>query len=296
MTPLLSVQDLFKKIRMIKLRTAKLVHGLVAGGWGSAFKGKGIEFEEDREYEPGDEIRAIDWKVTARMNRPFVKTYREERLLSIMLLVDVSDSTLFGTKSTPKIHYMAELAAVFSLSAMQMNDKIGLILFAGDVEKYIPPKRGERHVHRVIRELLQHKSYSPGTHLKNALTCVERVQPKADVCILLSDFIVEEIPKNELLAAAKRHDFIAISVIDPFEEKPSEGPLVRFSDLETKKMQTVDLSQDSVRNHYKELGEKRRKAFKDFIVGCGASFLSFQTSKPYAKTLLHFFQNHGRGR
>lgn len=289
----LTVQELFHRVQLIQFRTSKLVGQLTGGAWRSVFKGRGIEFDEVREYRSGDDTRHIDWKVTARMNRPYVREFVEERQLSIMLVVDISSSCQFG-KKRPKSHYIAELAAVFALSATKNNDRVGLILFSDHVEKYLPPKRGPRHVLRVIREILGHQAENEGTDIREALVYLEKVQKKADVCILLSDFLTDLVPEKELGATAKRHDLIALSVADPMEETLPNLGLARMRDLETGEEVLLDTACPEVQKAYEEKREETKESFKHHIQKAGGSFLTFQTDKPYNNILHNYFFQRGR--
>jgi len=210
-------KELLKQIRRIQIRTSHLVNDVLAGQYESVFKGQGMEFKEVREYQPGDDIRSIDWNVTARTGRPFVKLFTEERELTVMLVVDVSGSGIFGSQEKLKNEMAAELCALLAFSAIKNNDKVGLIMFTGDVEKYVPPKKGRPHVLRVIREVLYYEPVNRGTDLVAALEFLNRVTTRRCVVFLVSDFMAEGYEKV-LRVVSKRHDVIAVTITDPREE------------------------------------------------------------------------------
>src|SRR2546426_12701490 len=225
-------KEILKKVRQIEIRTNREVTDVLGGQYHSVFKGRGMEFEEVREYLPGDEIRSIDWNVTARFDHPFIKKFKEERELTVMLVVDVSASGQFGSVRQRKNELAAELAAVLAFSAIRNNDKVGVILFTDRVEKYIAQKKGRRHVLRVIREILAFEPEGKGTNLRLALDYLNRVQRRRAVCFLISDFQDEEFRKS-LRVAGKRHDVVALSLRDPREEELPAVGLVELRDAET---------------------------------------------------------------
>lgn len=232
---------LFKKIRRIEILTTHLAEDILAGAYRSTFKGKGMEFEEVREYLPGDDIRTIDWNVTARMNRPYVKSFREEREMTVNLVVDISNSTGFGSQTTLKSDLIAELAAVLAFSAIKNNDKIALILFADRVVKYFPPSKGTRHVLRIIREILTSKTEGHTTDIGAALSFLGSVQNRSGICFLISDFIAPDFSHQAALAA-KRHDLVPIAIRDPSEEKFPDLSLAMLEDLESGRRVLADTS------------------------------------------------------
>lgn len=281
--------ELLKKIRKIQIHSAKLATDILAGAWHSAFKGKGMEFEEVREYQTGDEVRSIDWNVTARMNNPYVKVFREERELSVMLIVDVSASCRFGSRSHFKREIIAEIGAVLLFSAIKNNDKIGLILFSDEVEKYIPPKNGVRHVLRVIRELLAYEPQGMGTNLQKALDFTGKILRKSSICFLISDFICELYPR-ELSVLSKMHDFIAINVLDPYEENFPDMELISLMDLETGKTKVLDTSDSSVRSNFQKERQRQEEEVAKMMKTIGAGFIEIKTDRPYLAPMRQFFK------
>ena len=288
-------EDVFKTIRRIQIRTTRTVNDMLAGSYHSAFKGRGMEFEDVREYQPGDEVRSIDWNVTARMNHPYVKNFREERELTVMLLVDVSASSSFGSTRKTKAEYLAEIGAVLAFSAIQNNDKVGLILFSDQVEKYIPPKKGVRHVLRVIRELLVFKAKSQGTDINAALNFLGKVQKRQGVCFLISDFLAPDF-STALTLTTKRHDLIALSISDPHETTFPNVGLARIQDLETGKTAWVDTSLPRVREQLKQRAEKRKAEQRRMIEKGGGGYLELCTNLSYADRLHVFLERRQRKR
>lgn len=281
--------DVFKHIRRIQIKTTKEVNNIFAGAYHSVFKGKGLEFEDVRAYEPGDDERSIDWNVTARMNYPFVKNFREERELTVMLVVDISASSRFSSTAELKSEIIAELGGVIAFSAIKNNDKVGLILFSSIVELYIPPKRGLSHVLRIIREILVFQPQKKGTDIKAALSFLGEVQRRTAVCFLISDFLCEDF-SHEASIIAKRHDLIAISVNDPLEKKfPSVG-LVNIRDLESDEDALIDTSNSSVQSIYKQQADQSFQSRRTWVEKLGASFIQVRTDQPYIEALRNFFK------
>jgi len=262
--------ELIRKIRRIHIRTGRMVDSILAGQYHSAFKGAGIEFEEVREYVPGDDVKAIDWNVTARMGRPYIKRYREERELLIVLLVDVSASGVFGTAGALKREAAAETAALLAFNAIRNNDKVGAVLFSDVVERYIPPKKGAAHVWRVIREVLSHRPQGGGTDIGEAVRFFARVTRKRAVAFVISDFIDEGFEKD-LAVAGRRHDMIGVVMSDPGEFRLPRAGLLSLVDLETGERVVVDASdrrsaeawRRNVRSRYLEVLERLRRAGVD---------------------------------
>lgn len=268
----------FEKIKKIQIITTQLASDLLAGAYHSAFKGKGIEFEEVREYQTGDDIRSIDWNVTARMSHPYIKIFKEERELTVMLVVDISASTLL------KKEMIAEIAAVLAFSAIKNNDKIGLLLFSDQIELYLPPKKGTRHVLRVIRELLAFKPKHKGTNFSTALTFLGNVHRKRSICFLISDFI-GDIPSYSFTLASQHHDFIAVSVTDPLEINLPDLGITNIIDLETGKMKVVNLNTNATTLH-----KKRLEDFKELLGKTNAGYIAIKTDEPYMDPLRKFFK------
>jgi uncharacterized protein (DUF58 family) len=287
--------ELFRALRRIQFQTAYLAKDILAGAYRSAFKGKGMEFEEVREYQVGDEIRTIDWNVTARMNHPYVKTFREERELSVNLVVDMSSSCRFGSGSEIKKRLMTEIAAVISFSAIKNNDKLGLIIFSDQIEKYIPPRKSQRHILRIIRELLAFKATNPRTDINKALNYFGSLQTKPSICFLISDFLCEDFSKEAALIS-KYHDLIAVCVRDPLEEELPPLNLVHLQDLESGETDTLDFSQKSLGTEYQNWAANSRHQLRHLMQKIGAGFIDIRTDKPYLNEIRKFFSARGRTR
>lgn len=282
-------KSLFQKIRRIQMQTTRLANDILAGAYHSAFKGHGMEFDEVREYQEGDEVRAIDWNVTARMNHLYVKSFREERELTVMLVVDVSASSQFGSLYRQKSELIAEIGALIAFSAIKNNDKVGLILFTEEVEKYLPPKKGTRHVLRVIRELLAYAPKKKGTNLKNALSFLGKVQRRSGICFLISDFIASDY-SHEIALIAKKHDLISIGITDPYEITFPKMDLMLLKDLESEEMSYVDTSSPAVQKYFIEASQKRLENHKHLIKSVGADFIDIRTDQPYFAAIRKFFK------
>ena len=260
--------ELFQKIKQIQIRTQRLVTDAMAGEYESAFKGRGMEFEQVREYQPGDDIRHIDWNVTARMNAPFVKEHREERELTVMLLVDVSASGAFGSRGQLKNEVAAEIAAVLAYVAVHSNDRVGLVLFSDAVEKYIPPKKGRSHVWRVIREILNFEPEGHATDLQGALEFLTKVARRRVVSFVISDFLDRGFD-DRLKIAARRHDLTAVSISDRREaELPSIG-LIELEDAETGEVLRIDSSDRRVREQLASLHRDEANRLRDLFRAAG---------------------------
>lgn len=280
--------SLFKKIHRIQIQTTHLANDILAGAYRSAFKGKGMEFEEVRDYQPGDDVRSIDWNVTARMNHPYVKSFREERELSVTLAVDMSSSTRFGSQKELKSELIAEIAAVIAFSAIKSNDKIALILFTDKVEKYLPPKKGTRHVLRVIRELLTFVPEHEGTNIGNALSFLGKVQQRAGICFLISDFISPPYA-HEAAIISQKHDLVPIAIIDPAERKIPDMNLVSFQDLETNAIRLIDTSSKDVQSYLESITQARLENQKKEMQKIGTEICVINTDKPYLPELRKYF-------
>lgn len=282
-------QEILHKIKKIHIRSNYLVNGIFAGEYESAFRGRGMEFEEVREYAPGDDIRDIDWNVTARMGHPFVKVYREERELTIMLLVDVSSSGLFGTVRQLKNELSAEIASVLAFAAIKSNDKVGLIIFSDHVERYIPPKKGRGHVWRVIKEVLEHQPRSTGTDITAALNYLNMVCRRRAVSFLISDFIARGY-EQALNSIHKKHEVIAIRVRDPREQELPAVGIVELEDAETGETLAVDTSDEAVRKAYRLLTAERFQRWLKLLRSAGIDYMDIRTDAPYIDTMLRFFR------
>lgn len=282
-------KDLVKKIRRIQLQSNRLAQDLLAGAYHSAFKGQGMEFDDVREYQPGDDVRTIDWNVTARMDHPYVKSFKEERELTVLLAVDVSASTLFGSTHESKNELIAEIGAVLAFSAIRNNDKIGLVLFSDKIEKYITPKKGLRHVLRIIRELLIFKPADSKTDINQALQFLNKVQKRTAICFLLSDFMAP-VDKRPLALLAKHHDLILLRLTDPWERELPKGYFISARDLETGKEYLVDSSDEKIRNTYKEEGQRSRSHLNSIVNQIGGQLIDLHTDQPYLLELQKFFK------
>ena len=286
-------KELLRQIRRIQIRTSHLVNDVLAGQYESVFKGQGMEFKEVREYQPGDDIRSIDWNVTARTGRPFVKLFTEERELTVMLVVDVSGSGIFGSQEKLKNEMAAELCALLAFSAIKNNDKVGLIMFTGDVEKYVPPKKGRPHVLRVIREVLYYEPVDRGTDLVAALEFLNRVTTRRCVVFLVSDFIAEGYEKV-LRVVSKRHDVIAVTITDPREEALPGVGLIELMDAETGELKLVDASDRRARAEFARLAGEAVQGRQAVFRSTGIDSINVRTDRPYIEELLKFFRMRER--
>lgn len=281
-------KEIFKNIRQIQIRTSKYVQDVLAGAYHSAFKGRGMEFEDVREYFPGDEIRSIDWNVTARMQYPYVKNFREERELTVILLVDVSASSLFGTTGKKKEELIAEIGALFAFSAIKNNDKVGLLLFSDRVEKYLPPQKGIKHALRVIRELLVFKPKGKKTDIKEALTFLGKIQKRRGVVFLISDFLSAPF-KEELTLIGNRHEVIGVNVRDPHELMLPKVGLIQLKDLESGKTLIVDTSKKKVREILKKRNFDQLNELKKMFDNSANGFIDIAAQEDYMEPIRKFF-------
>ncbi len=281
--------DLLKKVRKIEIKTRGLTNQVFAGEYHSAFKGKGMTFSEVREYQYGDSIRNIDWNVTARFNKPFVKIFEEERELTVIILIDVSASKVFGTQMQYKRDLITELAAVLSFSAIQNNDKIGVILFSDVVEKFIPPKKGKKHILRIIRDLLEFQPKHKGTNISGALEFFTNAIKKKSTAFLISDFIDEDYEKS-LQIANNKHDIMAIKVYDERETKLPNVGLLKLVDAETGKCKWVDTSNRKIRENYEKSWKKSEAYLKGIFAKYGVDNISVNTNQDYIKPLIGLFK------
>ena len=286
-------EELVKKIRYIQIYTSKAVNDSLAGEYESVFKGRGMEFDEVREYQIGDEIRSIDWNVTARMGEPYVKRFVEERELTVIFLVDLSASGHFGSRKQLKNEVAAELCALLSFSAIKNNDKVGLIVFTDQVEMFIPPAKGTRHVLRLIRELLQFQPKQKKTDISLAIDYLDRITHKKSVVFLVSDFIGHGYEKK-LRVIGRRHDLIAVSVTDPHEIRLPDVGLIQLEDLETGEMMLVDTGSAAVRKQYEKYGRERQQELKSLFRSMGIDQIDIFTEGNYVFDLVRFFRTRGR--
>ena len=288
----METKELLKKVRKIEIKTRRLSNNIFGGEYHSAFKGRGMTFSEVRSYQFGDDVRTIDWNVTARYNEPFVKVFEEERELTLMLIVDVSSSALFGTDSALKKNILTEISATLAFSALQNNDKVGLILFSDQIELYIPPSKGKTHVLRIIRELIEFKPLSKKTDINSALEFLNRVMKKKSIAFLLSDFISSDYEKS-LKIVSKKHDLTGIKVYDKFEEFIPNLGLVQMFDQELGEIKLIDTSSNKIRKNYKNQMSLNFKKFNDVFTRNGAGTISCRTDESYIKKLLNYFKNRG---
>jgi len=281
--------ELARKIRILQITTRKVVNDVLAGEYTSVFKGRGMEFDEVREYMPGDDVRTIDWNVTARMDRPYIKRYVEERELTVFFLVDLSASGAFGSVKKLKNEIAAEFCALLSFSAVKNNDKVGLIVFTDRVELYVPPKKGTTHVLRLIRELLNFKPKAVKTDIGGTLDYFGKVQKKRAVVFLVSDFQSEGFEKA-MRIISKRHDLIAVPVTDPREVRLPNVGLIELEDAETGEMVLVDTSSAAVRKQYERLGRERSERFRELFASMGVDRIEVATDRDYVPRLVQFFR------
>lgn len=282
-------KEIIKKVKQIEIKTRGLVNEVFSGEYHSAFKGRGMEFADVREYQPGDDIRKIDWNVSARARKTFIKTFEEERELTVMLLVDVSQSSQFGTAERMKGEIAVELAAIFAFSAIKNNDKVGLILFTDDVELFIPPRKGKQHVMRVIRELLYFEPKGRGTNVGAAVEYLNRVVKRKATCFLISDFISDNY-KKPLQVANKRHDLVAINVVDPRENTlPSIG-LLEFEDAETGEVILIDTADGAFQEKFTATHNEEQEDRNYLFRQTGVDLITVRTDESYVEPIMKFFK------
>ncbi len=286
-------KEILKKVKRIEIQTRSIVNDVFSGEYHSVFKGRGMEFSEVREYIYGDDVRMIDWNVSARTNHPYVKIFEEERELTVMLVVDVSSSANFGTFKQMKGEIAVELCAVLAFSAIKNNDKVGLIIFSDKIEKFVPPKKGKSHVLRVLRELLFHKPEGVGTDIKGALEYLNRVTNKKATVFLVSDFLSESFEKA-LQITNKRHDIVALTVVDPRERSIPDVGLIEFEDAETGENLMVDTSDEElmgmfVKNTQQDILD-RTKMFKSMDI----DHIDIFTDRSYIEPLVKFFRKRAK--
>lgn len=285
----MELTEILKEVRKIEIKTRGLSRNVFAGQYHSAFKGRGMAFSEVREYQLGDDIRTIDWNVTARFNHPFVKVFEEERELTMMLLIDVSKSGLFGSKNEFKNIFAAKIAGVIAYSALQNNDKIGVVFFSDIIEKFIPPQKGRKHVLRILREIIDFKSVSNGTNISEALKYLTHVIKKRSTAFVISDFMDQNY-SNALRIANKKHDVIALQVIDERELTMIDMGLVKFFDPETNSYQWVDTSSKAKRRDYERKALAHMNSAKDIFMRAGVDYSTFFTHKDFVRPLLSIFE------
>ena len=289
----MSTIELLKKVRKIEIKTKGLSNHIFSGEYHTAFKGKGMAFSEVREYQPGDDVRSIDWNVTARYNSPFVKVFEEEREMTVILLIDVSGSSDFGTQTQLKREVATEIAAVLSFSAINNNDKIGVLFFSDKIEKFIPPKKGKSHILRIIRELITFESENKKTNIEVALKYFNNVIKKRAVCFILSDFMDTNFDKS-LKIARNKHDIIALRIHDEREETLPNVGLIKVEDAESGQTRWMDSSNKQVRTNYNNNYREFEKDLKQTLQSSGVDHIDIKTGKDYIKPLMSFFKNRGK--
>ena len=285
----METNELLKRVRQIEIKTRGLSSNIFAGQYHSAFKGRGMAFSEVREYQYGDDVRDIDWNVTARFDKPYVKVFEEERELTVMLLIDVSASLDFGTIKQMKKDMVTEIAATLAFSAIQNNDKIGVIFFSDKIEKFIPPKKGRKHILYIIRELIDFKPESQRTDIKLAIEYLTNVIKKRCTAFLLSDFIIQQDFRNALTIANRKHDVVAIQVYDRrIEDLPNVG-LMKVRDAETGHMQYIDTSSSVFRRVHHDWWIKKQTQLNEIFTKSNVDSVSIRTDQDYVKSLLNLF-------
>ena len=285
----METSELLKKVRKIEIKTRGLSNQVFSGEYHSAFKGRGMTFSEVREYQPGDDIRSIDWNVTARFNTPFVKVFEEEREMTVMLLVDVSASGEFGTQKQLKQDVITELCAVLAFSSLQNNDKIGIIFFTDKIEKFIPPKKGKSHVLRIIRDLIEFKPEHKKTNIQQALKYLTSVIKKRSIAFVISDFMDDNFI-DALKIANKKHDLIALRIYDKREQEMPNVGLIKLLDAETGVQKWVDTSDKNVRTSFSVSAKKREDYLKDVFNKSGVDAANINTSESYIPPLTNLFK------
>jgi uncharacterized protein (DUF58 family) len=289
----METSELLKKVRKIEIRTRGLSNQIFSGEYHSAFKGRGMAFSEVREYQPGDDIRAIDWNVTARFNHPYVKVFEEERELTVMLLVDVSGSEEFGTAQQLKKDLITELCAVISFSAIQNNDKIGILFFSDKTEKYIPPKKGKSHILRIIRELIEFKPEHTRTNIGDAVRHFNNAVKKRSIAFLISDFIDQGF-EDALKIAARKHDLVALQIHDPRETELPPVGLVRLQDAESGKQLIIDTADPEMLAWYNRKAQQRQVDLARVFARSGVDTVKLRTDQSYVQPLMNLFKNRGK--
>ncbi|MEE2995125.1 MAG: DUF58 domain-containing protein [Gemmatimonadota bacterium] len=288
-------KHVLKKVRQIEIRTRHLVNDVFSGEYHSVFKGRGMEFAEVREYEPGDDIRTIDWNVTARMGRPYIKRFTEERELTVILVVDVSASSNFGTFEQMKGEIVAELCAVLAFAAIKNNDRVGLLIFTDQIEKFIPPKKGRTHILRVIRELLYTQPEQPGTDITQALEYLNKVITRRSIVFMVSDFLTSDY-MTPLRIANKRHDMVAITITDPREIRLPPVGLIELEDVETGEEVLIDTNDKAWLQAYQKMNIQRREERDRQFRLMGVDAVNISTDRPYIDPLIQFFRMRERQR
>ncbi|MFN0158200.1 MAG: DUF58 domain-containing protein [Bacteroidota bacterium] len=289
----MDTRELLKKVRQIEIKTRGMVNQIFSGEYHSVFKGRGMEFSEVREYQFGDDIRTIDWNVSARFNHPFVKIFEEERELTVMLLVDFSHSGNFGSVKQMKNEVAAEICAVLAFSAIKNNDKVGLILFTDRIEAFVPPKKGKSHILRIIRELVSFEAKGTATNIKQALEYFNHVNKKRSIAFLISDFIDDGYDKI-LKIISKKHDVIAVELSDPREESMPDVGIVKLRDAETGKERWIDTGSAAVRREFAQFWQRRREQRSNLFLRSKVDAIPIRVDRPYTKPIADFFRRRER--
>lgn len=289
----MDTKEILKKVRKIEIKTKRLSNDIFGGEYHSSFKGRGMTFSEVRQYQFGDDIRTIDWNVTARYNEPYVKVFEEERELTMMLMVDISGSELFGTSTQFKKDTITEIAATLAFSATQNNDKVGLVLFSDDVELFIPPKKGKSHVLRIIRELIEFKPKSKKTNIDAALKFLSSVLKKRAIVFMLSDFMDDDYEKSAKIAGSK-HDLTGIRVYDKHDEEIPNLGVVPMLDAETGDVQLINTASKTIRTNYKANALRLTDYYINTFRRSGAGTINTRVDESYVKKLLGYFKHKGR--
>jgi len=285
----METSELLKKVRKIEIKTRGLSSQIFSGEYHSAFKGRGMTFSEVREYQPGDDIRTIDWNVTARFNHPYVKVFEEEREMTVMLLVDISASGEFGTRKQLKQELITELCAVLAFSAIQNNDKIGVIFFTDKIEKFIPPKKGKSHILRIIRDLIEFKPSQKKTDIKLALKYLTNVIKKRSIAFVISDFIANDF-SDALKIANKKHDIVTLRIYDEREKELPNIGLIKIMDAESGEMKWIDTSNKHTRIHFAAEAKRKDDYLKELFNKSGVDSANISTSESYIKPLINLFK------
>lgn len=285
----MDTSELIAKVRRIEIKTKGLSNHIFSGEYHTVFKGRGMSFSEVRSYQYGDDVRNIDWNVTARTGDPHVKVFEEEREMTVMLLIDVSGSSFFGTQLQHKNEYIAEIAAVLSFSAIANNDKIGVIFFSNTIEKYIPPKKGKQHILRIISELLKHQPEGSGTNIGLALEYLNNVSNKRCTTFILSDFLTEESYEKPLTIAARKHDVIGINIRDKHENKLPDIGVIRVRDAETGQERWLDTGSKNIQKAQQDFFNSSNQYFEKTFPRCGADTMKLTSGEAYTKPLMEFF-------
>lgn len=285
----MDTREILKKVRLIEIKTRGIVNQVFSGEYHSVFKGRGMEFSEVREYQYGDDVRTIDWNVSARFNHPFIKVFEEERELTVMLLVDFSGSGSFGSATALKSEIAAEICAVLAFSAIKNNDKVGLLLFTDRIEKFLPPKKGRAHILRIIRELISFRPEGSRTNLREALEYFNHVTKKRSIAFILSDFLDTGYDRI-LRVVSRKHDLIAVEISDPREETLPSAGMIKFRDAETGEERWIDSSDDGTRKEFARFWDAQRTHRRQLFLRSRVDAIPIRIDRPYLKPIVDFFK------